>query len=69
MGWPEEMSVDAYNTHFNLAVSRAAKIGQAPFDDSDGSMLLRQAWWYVLAPPPVGSVYYQAATEAWTVTR
>ena len=38
--WPGELSVDAYNTHFNLAVSRVAKIGQSSLDDSDASMLL-----------------------------
>ena len=69
MGFLAELSVDAYSTYFNQAVSRAGKIGQAPIDDSDGSMLIRQPWWHVLASPPVGSAYYQAATEARTVIR
>ena len=40
--WPEELSVDAYNEYFNLAVSRAAKIGQGqgPLDDSEASMVI-----------------------------
>ena len=50
--WPVELSVNNYNSHFNLALTRASAIGQGPLDDSAPSILLRSAWWHVLASPP-----------------
>ena len=38
MEWPAEFSVDAYNTHFNLAVTRASRCNLNPSDDSDSSV-------------------------------
>ena len=49
--WPMELSTNAFNTRFNLALTRASVIGQRPIDDSDSSVLLRQGWWWVIAPP------------------
>ena len=64
-----EMSINAYNAHFNLALTRAGTIGHSPIDDSDASILLRQGWWWVIAALPFDSPYYPAAQEAKTVTQ
>jgi hypothetical protein len=66
--WPSEFSVDAYNNHFNLAVSRASRSHLNPLDDSPASMELRSIWWGVFADPPVLSPYFTAAQEARAVT-
>ena len=68
MLWPSDFSVDSFATHFNLAVSRASKIHQNPLDDNDPSMEMRKSWWYVIASPPVSSLYFAAAQEARAVT-
>ena len=67
--WPVEFTVNAYNSHFNVALSRAGTIGQNPIDDSDASRLLRSAFWHVIASPPFDSPYYPAAQVAMVVTR
>ena len=70
MRWPTEFGTDAYNAHFNTAVSTAGKVGQAPLGSNGASILLRQGWWHVIASPPSESVYYHgAASEARTITR
>ena len=66
--WPTNFAADAYNAHFNMVVSTAGKVGQSPIEDNDVSVQLRKGWWHLIASPPVGSVYYQAAAEARTVT-
>ena len=67
--WPVEMSINNYNSHFNTALTRASSIGQGPMDDSNASILLRSAWWHVIASPPFDSPYYPAAQVAMVVTR
>ena len=67
--WPVELSVNNDNSHFNLALTRASAIGQGPLDDSAPSILLRSAWWHVLASPPFDSPFYPAAQVAMVVTR
>lgn len=52
--WPVELSVNAYNSHFNVALTRASaicSIGQNPIDDNDASILLRSAWCGMLSRP------------------
>ena len=66
--WPSEFSVDSYNNHFNLAVSRASRSHLNPLDDSPASMELRSIWCGVFADPPVLSPYFTAAQEARAVT-
>ena len=48
-------SVDAYNTHFNLAVTRASRCNLNPSDDGDTLIKLRASW-----PTPPG---HPAASE------
>jgi hypothetical protein len=66
--WPAEFSVDAYNNHFNLAVSRASRCHLNPLNDDPESMQLRSLWWGAFADPPVESPYFMAAQEARAVT-
>ena len=69
MKWPTELSINSYNSHFNLALAKAGAVGQNPTNDTDAYILLRKAWWPVIASPPVSSIYYEAAREARLVTR
>ena len=52
MQWPADFSVDAYNEHFNRAMTAATKINLNPTTDNDDDMALRATWWNVLARPP-----------------
>jgi hypothetical protein len=69
MKWPAELSVNAYNSYFNSALAKAGAVGQNPTNDIAQSILLRKAWWPVIASPPISSIYYEAAREARLVTR
>ena len=69
MQWPADFSVDAYNEHFNRAMTAATKINLNPTTDNDDDMALRATWWNVLARPPATSLYFQAAQQARAVTR
>ena len=66
--WPSEFSVDAFNNHFNLALSRASKCHLNPSDDGQASIRLRLLWWPSIAEPPMDSPYFTAAQEARAVT-
>ena len=68
MEWPSEFSVDAFNNHFNLALSRASKCHLNPSDDGAPSIRLRLLWWPSIAEPPMDSPYFTAAQEARAVT-
>ena len=68
MKWPSEVSVDAYNTYYNLAVSRASKSHFNPINEDDASQNLRSTWWHIIAEPPVTSTYFAAAQLARSVT-
>ena len=66
--WPSDFSVDAFNNHFNLALSRASKCHLNPSDDGQASIRLRLLWWPSIAEPPMDSPYFTAAQEARAVT-
>ena len=44
MTWPSELTVDAFSTYFNLAVSRASLINVNPLNDDNASIALRSTW-------------------------
>ena len=69
--WSKQLSVEAYDGHYNLAVSRAARIGQTPLDDSVEFVQYSSegGGGTCLLPPPLDSVFYPAAEEARVVTR
>ena len=68
MQWPSSFSVDDFNNHFNLAVSRASRAAMNPSTETQNAIQLRSTWWYVIADPPATSHYFTAAQEARAVT-
>ena len=69
MVWPVELSVDAYNSLYNRAISAATRINMNPTTEIDADIALRSTWWHVIAKPPADSPYYSAAQQARAVTR
>lgn len=69
LSWPTEVTVDAYNGHFNSAVSLASSIGQNPMGESASEQALRATWWYVLESPTAFSPFCAIAAEARMVTQ
>ena len=67
--FPQELSVEAFQVHYNKVLSMATDVGLNPTVETPAAQQLRQNYWDVIANPPVGSAYHiMAAAEARNAT-
>ena len=66
--YPQELSVETFQVHWNKVLSMATDTGLNPSEETPAAQQLRQNYWGVLANPPVGSAYHGAAAEARNAT-